>query len=309
VRAEGVAAGSRRLRVYCSAETHTWIQKAADLSGIGTAAIRWIPTDSHQRMRLDALTRQLDDDVAAGDLPFLVVGTAGTVSTGAVDPLAELAALCRERGIWFHVDAAYGGFAVLSPEAPPELRALRLADSVAVDPHKWLYAPIEAGCTLVRDAERLRSAFAYHPPYYHFSVEALNYVDYGPQNTRGFRALKVWLGLRHAGRDGALRMIGDDIRLSERLYANVQREPALEAMTQQLSITTFRFVPEDLGPVTGDGAASAYLDELNRALLARIQESGEAFVSNAIVGGRYALRACVVNMNTRASDMDALPGI
>ncbi len=207
------------------------------------------------------------------------------------------------------MDGAYGALAANVPGTPPALRALRLADSVAVDPHKWLYAPIEAGCTLVRDAERLRSAFAYHPPYYHFGVEALNYVDYGPQNTRGFRALKVWLGLRHAGRDGALRMIGDDIRLSERLYANVQREPALEAMTQQLSITTFRFVPEDLGPVTGDGAASAYLDELNRALLARIQESGEAFVSNAIVGGRYALRACVVNMNTRASDMDALPGI
>ncbi len=307
VRAGGVAApDARPLRAYASRETHTWIQKAADLSGIGTDAIRWIATDAEQRMDLAALRDALVEDVRAGARPMIVVGTAGSVSTGAVDPLDGIAGICREHGVWFHVDGAYGALATNVPGTPPALRALRLADSVAVDPHKWLYAPIEAGCTLVRDADRLRNAFAYHPPYYHFGVEARNYVDYGPQNTRGFRALKVWLALRHAGRDGALRMIADDIRLSERLYENVRREPALEAMTQALSITTFRFVPEDLADVS---AADTYLDTLNRALLERIQNSGEAFVSNAVIDGRYALRACIVNMNTRAADVDALPGI
>lgn len=310
VRAEGVAAGSRRLRVYCSAETHTWIQKAADLSGIGTAAIRWIPTDSHQRMRLDALTRQLDDDVAAGDLPFLVVGTAGTVSTGAVDPLAELAALCRERGIWFHVDAAYGGFAVLSPEAPPELRALELADSVAVDPHKWLYAPIEAGCALVRDRERLRGAFAYHPPYYHRDEHELNYVDFGMQNSRGFRALKVWLALQQAGVTGYRESITTDILLSRRMAGLIDAELELELVSQNLSITTFRFVPERLQEAAADDEeAAAYLDRLNRELVNTLQREGRTFVSNAVVNGKYVLRACIVNFHTAAADVEALPAI
>ena len=200
VREQGVAGPTAsRLRVYGSAETHTWIQKAADLGGLGTDAIRWIPTDTSLRMDANALRRQIAADTAGGDIPCLVVGTAGSVSTGAVDPLQEIAAICREHGVWFHVDGAYGGFAAAVPDAPDDVRALSLADSVAVDPHKWLYAPLEAGCALVRDPEALRAAFAYHPPYYHFDERATNYVDYGPQNSRGFRALKVWLALKHVG--------------------------------------------------------------------------------------------------------------
>ena len=160
---------------------------------------------AHGRRR--AATRAIAEDVAAGDLPLLVVGTAGSVSTGAVDPLPEIAAICREHGVWFHVDGAYGGFAARVPGAPASLRALAEADSVAVDPHKWLYAPLEAGCALVRDAGRLRAAFAYHPPYYHFDERATNYVDFGPQNSRGFRALKVWLALRQVGASGYRAMI------------------------------------------------------------------------------------------------------
>src|SRR5262249_10608039 len=153
VRETGVADESgRRLRVYASSETHTWIQKAADLSGLGTASIRWIPTDPRLRINVAALRRHIEADAAAGDVPCLVVGTAGSVSTGAIDPLPDISALCRELGVWFHVDGAYGGFAAAVPEAPDELRGLTLADSVAVDPHKWLYAPLEAGCALVRDA-------------------------------------------------------------------------------------------------------------------------------------------------------------
>jgi aromatic-L-amino-acid/L-tryptophan decarboxylase len=309
VRAQGLnASGARRLRIYTSAETHTWVQKGADLAGLGTDSIRWISTDAQQRMDANALREALDRDRAAGDVPLMVIGTAGSVSTGAVDPLIEIAELCRERDIWFHVDGAYGAFAAAVPGMLGDLCALNLADSVAVDPHKWLYAPLEAGCILVRDAEKLRAAFAYHPPYYHFGQEATNYVEYGPQNSRGFRALKVWLALQQVGRNGYVRMIGDDIRLSERLYEQVARHDELEAHTQSLSITTFRYVPRELRGAS-DAASEAYLNRLNEALLERIQSSGELFVSNAVVNGRYLLRACIVNFHTTEADIDMVPDI
>jgi glutamate/tyrosine decarboxylase-like PLP-dependent enzyme len=239
----------------------------------------------------------------------MVIGTAGSVSTGAVDPLLALAALCREQNLWFHVDGAYGGFAAASPEAPADLRGLREADSVAVDPHKWLYAPLEAGCALVRNPEALRGAFAYHPPYYHFAERATNYVDCGPQNSRGFRALKVWLALRHVGAAGYRDMITDDIRLSRALAGLVRRDPELECLTQDLSITTFRYVPTDLRARAGEPAIDDYLNELNKELLDRLQRGGELFVSNAVVDGKYALRACIVNFHTSLDDVDAVPAI
>ncbi len=310
VREEGLSEGARRrLRVYASAETHTWIQKAADLAGLGTASIRWIPTEANLRMEVASLRRRIDADAAAGDLPFIVVGNAGSVSTGTVDPLPEIAALCRDRDMWFHVDGAYGGFAAAVPEAPDDLRALSDADSVAVDPHKWLYAPLEAGCALVRDPEKLRAAFAYHPPYYHFEEEATNYVDFGPQNSRCFRALKVWLALRHVGAVGYRKMISDDIRLSGVMAAAVKRHPELHFMTQELSITTFRYVPADLRNRMGEEVVENHLDFLNQELLDHMQRGGEAFVSNAVIRGCYALRACIVNFHTGAADVEAVPGI
>ncbi|HYD53411.1 MAG TPA: aspartate aminotransferase family protein [Gemmatimonadaceae bacterium] len=296
-----------RWRVYASRETHTWLQKATDLAGLGTDSISWVDTDREQRMDLDALRAAMVEDAALGQRPLMIVGTAGSVSTGAVDPLPELAAIARERGIWFHVDGAYGALAALVPGAPEALRGLALADSVAVDPHKWLYAPIEAGCVLVRDAALLRDAFSYHPPYYNFANEPLNFVDYGPQNSRGFRALKVWLQLRQVGRDGYLKMIGDDIALAQRLHARCAEHAELEAMTLGLSIATFRFVPADLRARAAEPEVAAYLDALNAQIVERLQRGGELFVSNAIVGGRYALRACIVNFNTTAGDVDAVP--
>jgi len=310
VRERGVYAESgRRLRVYGSNETHTWIQKAADLSGLGTASIRWVPTDEKQRMDVAALRRQIEADAAQGDVPCLVVGTAGSVSTGAVDPLPEISALCKEYGVWFHVDGAYGGFAAAVPQAPDDLHGLTQADSVAVDPHKWLYAPLEAGCALVRDPEMLRAAFAYHPPYYHFEERVTNYVDYGPQNSRGFRALKVWLALRQVGAAGYRKMIADDIHLSQAMARAISRHAELELVTQDLSITTFRYVPLDLRANTQEAQVQLYLDALNREILDRLQRGGETFVSNAVVGGRYVLRACIVNFHTSQADVEALPGI
>lgn len=306
VRASGLN-GNPRLRVYCSKETHTWVQKAADISGIGTENIRWIPTREDLSMDTVQLQNQIRADKEAGDRPFIVIGTAGSVSTGAVDNLPEIAKICREEEVWFHVDGAYGGFAAMLPEASPELRGLSEADSVAVDPHKWLYAPLEAGCALVRDPEKLREAFAYHPPYYHFGVEAINYFDYGPQNSRGFRALKVWLALQQVGRKGYEQMLSDDIRLAKRLFELVAAQPELEAFTHSLSITTFRYVPHDLKG--GTSKIEEYLNQLNTELLTRLQNSGEAYISNAVLDGKFALRACIVNFRTSLEDIEALPEI
>jgi aromatic-L-amino-acid/L-tryptophan decarboxylase len=310
VRKEGVAAASAaRLRVYATAEAHTWIQKATDIAGLGTDAIRWIATNDDQRMNVDALRRAIDDDRDAGEVPMMVVGTAGTVSTGAVDPLVEIGEVCSRAGVCFHVDGAYGAPAACVPGTPRDLGALALADSLALDPHKWLYAPIEAGALLVRDPDRLRATFSYHPPYYHFGQEVTNYVDRGPQNSRGFRALKIWLALRHVGRSGYVQMIGDDIRLSRELAARIRARSELELFTHSLSIVTFRYGPPDLRRDGLSEENERHLDQLNELLLERIQQSGEAFVSNAVLGGRYLLRSCIVHFRTTLGDVEALPEI
>jgi glutamate/tyrosine decarboxylase-like PLP-dependent enzyme len=265
--------------------------------------------DERQRMNMVELRRQIDADRDRGHRPFLVVGTAGSVSTGAVDPLPEIAALCRELDLWFHVDGAYGALAAAIPSASDDLRGLAEADSVAVDPHKWLYAPLEAGCALVRRPQDLRNAFSYHPPYYRFEDEALNFVDYGLQNSRGFRALKVWLALQQMGRAGYVASIAEDMRLSRKLYDLVSQHPEFEALTHSLSITTFRYVPRELRAKLGDPAVEASLNTLNDELVGRIEKSGQAFLSNAIVNGKFALRACVVNFRTSDADIEALPAL
>jgi aromatic-L-amino-acid decarboxylase len=306
VRKEGLPRDDRRLLVYASMETHIWIQKAADLCGIGTDAIRWIATDDEQRMDVAALRHTIEHDLGLGHRPFLVVGTAGSVSTGVVDPIPEIAAICRDYDLWCHVDGAYGALASQVPGSPASLAALVDVDSVAVDPHKWLYAPLEAGCVLVRDAATLRHAFSYHPAYYHFDEQFVNYFDYGPQNSRGFRALKVWLALRHVGRGGYLQMIGDDIRLAKHLHQLVAGHAEFEATSQSLSITTFRYVPPDLRSQLGSETVEPYLNELNRHVLTALERSGEAFLSNAVIGTRFVLRACIVNFHTALGDVEAL---
>jgi aromatic-L-amino-acid decarboxylase len=304
VRQLGIAGGPR-LCVYASRETHTWIQKAADLTGLGTEAIHWI--GGGPSLDLNELESRYRQDIDKGYRPFLVVGSAGTVSTGAVDPLPDLATFCQQRKLWFHVDGAYGAFATAVPGSPPELAGLRAADSVALDPHKWLYAPLEAGCALVRNPVALRNAFSYHPPYYNFEVEGMNYFDIGPQNSRGFRALKVWLALQHAGAAGYRKMIHDDITLARYLYDLAAGHPELEAITHSLSITTLRYVPQELRANLGSEQTEDYLNRLNQRLLATIEKSGEAFMSNAVISGKYALRFCIVNFRASAADMEALP--
>ncbi len=295
-----------QMTVYVSRETHTWIQKAADLFGLGTSAIRWIPVDQRRRMDMQALAQQVIDDRRAGFQPIMVVGAAGTVAVGAVDPLSQIAEFCRNEKMWFHVDGAYGAPAAALPEAEADLQSLRLADSLALDPHKWLYSPLEAGCVLVQDGQRLVDAFSFTPEYYHFhegfSEQPVNFFEWGMQNSRGFRALKVWMALRQVGRSGYVQMIREDIELSRQLYHMVAATPELEAVTNNLSITTFRFVPTDLrnaGEVNIE-----YLNELNRGILNEVEAGGEVFVSNAVVNDQFLLRACIVNFRTTAVDLE-----
>jgi glutamate/tyrosine decarboxylase-like PLP-dependent enzyme len=313
VRADGLRAATARPVLYASTETHTWVQKAADLFGFGLDAVRQVPTDAERRMDADALARQVRADREAGLFPFVVVGTAGSVSVGAVDPLREIAALCRAHDLWLHVDGAYGAIAAVLPEAPDALHALGEADSLAVDPHKWLYAPLEAGCALVRDPRHLVEAFSFTPDYYHFAAAGeeagVNFYELGPQNSRGFRALKVWLGLRQAGREGIARMVRDDVALAGALHAAVRAHAELEARTCALSIATFRYVPADLRARASAPDVAEYLNALNRAVVDALQTGGEAFVSNAVVDGAYLLRACIVNFRTTRADVEALPEI
>ena len=194
-----------------------------------------------------------------------------------------------------------------------DLKAIHLADSIALDPHKWLYAPLEAGCTLVRNKEYLLDAFSYHPEYYRFEGEGdeeekpINFYEFGMQNSRGFRALKVWLSLRQAGKNGYVKLISEDIELAKYLFDIISKESELEAISNNLSITTFRYIPDDLKNESNQKLE--YLNELNEELLKRLQNSGEAYVSNAIVNEIFVLRVCIVNFRTTKSDIEALPGI
>lgn len=300
---------ARPLRAYGAQGTHTWIQKAGDLAGMGSTAIRWIDTDGRDRMKVEELRARIDADIAEGFRPFMVVGTGGSVSTGAVDPLPELRALCDDYDLWFHVDGAYGAFAAAAPNAPDDLRGLALADSVALDPHKWLYAPLEAGCTLVRDPQALLAAFSYRPDYYYLEEEGKNFFEHGIQNSRGFRALKVWLQLKQVGRAGYAQMISEDIELARRFYDIAEERAELQALGHGLSITTYRYVPPDLFDRRGEEVVLDYLNELNQEIQGRMERGGEAFVSNAVMGDVYALRMCIVNFRTTLEDVTALADI
>ena len=311
IRETGLSSKGLGLRVYCSRETHTWVQKAADLSGLGTNAIRWVACTADRRMDMSSLRALIQQDRAAGLSPFLVVAAAGTVSTGAIDPLAEIAAICRAERCWFHVDGAYGAPAAALPELGADFTGLAEADSVALDPHKWLYSPLEAACTLVREPRHLPDAFSFRPVYYQFDEgegrEGKNFYEYGMQNSRGFRALKVWLALAQVGRDGFAQMIRDDIALARRIFDRAAAHPELEAFTCGLSIVTFRFVPATLD-ANAFGACD-YLDQLNQALVIALQRGGDVFLSNAVIGPSYLLRACIVNFRTSRADCDALTDI
>ncbi len=305
VRAQGVRDGPP-LVLYTSEEGHGALRKSAELLGLGGGSVRVVPVDAAFRLDVAALHRAIEDDRAAGRRPFCVAASAGTVNTGAVDPLVEIADACAEHRLWFHVDGAYGAPAVLDPEAAPLLRGLDRVDSLALDPHKWLSVPVECGCVLVRDAELLRSTFSLVPAYLR-TEEGRGFggppwfSEYGFQQSRGFRALKLWMTLLHAGRDGVAATVAGHRRLAARLAALVAEAPDLELLAPvPLSIVCFRASPPALA---GDDAA---LDRLNRELVADLQAEGAVFVSGTRLRGREALRACILHHGTREADLVVL---
>ena len=294
--------------VYASKATHTWIEKAAVLFGHGLKAIRWIPTDADNKMNTLLLVQTIEEDIKRGKKPFMVVGNAGDVSTGAVDNLSAIAAICKSYNLWFHIDGAYGIPAAAVPGLSDLFAGIQEADSIALDPHKWLYAPLEVGCTLVKNPQHLLDTYSSHPAYYNFNnIEeepSMNYYEYGLQNSRGFRALKVWVALQQAGKNGYIQMINEDIELSMLLFEEAKKNPELEAVTHNLSITTLRYIP--LGYSPNNSREDDYLNNLNEKLLNELQLGGEVFLSNAIIGEKYCLRGCVVNFRTSGKDIEEI---
>lgn len=311
IRKHGLSNHSGKLVAYCSGAIHTWLEKGMDIYGFGTDSIRKVKTNNNFQMEAKDFEKQIKKDLDDGFIPFLVVGTAGSVSTGAVDPLYDISTICKKYNLWFHVDGAYGAPAAALPVAPGQLKGLSEADSVAIDPHKWLYAPLEAGCTLVRNPKHLLDTFSFHPEYYNFDINeedpSINFYEYGPQNSRGFRALKVWLGMQQAGREGIIQMISDDIALSNILFKKVAEYAEFETFTNDLSIATFRYISNNL-EYEGE-KREKYLNTLNETLVTELQANGEAFLSNAIIDGKYCLRTCIVNFRTTLKDVAAIPEI
>ena len=302
VKEEGLNVEQGKLTVYCSKTTHTWIDKAAILFGLGSNAVRWIKTNRSNQMDENELEKTIREDKESGFKPIMVIGTAGDVSTGAVDNIRLLSEICKKYNLWLHVDGAYGIPAAVVPEYQNMFDGIEEADSIALDPHKWLYSPLEAGCTLVKNPKHLTDTFSSNPEYYNFSSEendyAQNFFAYGLQNSRGFRALKVWLGLKHLGRNGYKKLIKEDIKLAKLLYKLADDHPELEAVSQNLSITTFRYVPESFSDSDPE-----YLNRINEDLVNKLQSEGELFVSNAIIDKKYCLRACIVNFRTSEKDI------
>jgi len=306
VRVRGMQSGDQRLVVYMSEEGHGCIRKAAEMLGIGSDWLRMIPVNERSEMRVDVLAQTIDRDLQDGHRPMAVAASAGTVNTGAIDDLGAIARVCRDRDVWFHVDGAYGAAARLSSRYGERLAPRALADSMALDPHKWLYVPVEAGLVLVRDAANLRSAFSLVPPYLRTDGDAHGvggppwFSEFGFQQSRGFRALKVWMTLKYYGTSGYARALDHDLDLASYLSDRVSADPDLALMAPpSLSVVCFRVEPAGM---SGD----EQLNALNQAVLERLQLSGRAFLSSTVLNGRFVLRACIVNPLSGQRDVDAM---
>ena len=304
IRQKGLKAASGQLLIYCSVETHSCIQKAAEIIGLGTDAVRKIGVNERFELDVEQLRAQLENDLQAWFHPFCLVGTAGTVNTGAIDPMVELLEISRAYGLWFHVDGAYGALGKLDANYADALRAIEEADSLAFDLHKWLYVPYEVGCTLIRDAKKHRDSFAITPNYLlqekrglSGGLDSIN--NYGFELSRGFKALKVWMSIQEHGRAKYAAIIAQNNRHAAYLAELVEENPYLELTAPlSMSITCFRMIQ----PGWGEEALQA----LNKEILLRLQEEGIASPSSTILNGKYTLRIANVNQRTQREDMDLL---
>ena len=299
VRRDGLAGGPRLL-CYVPSEAHSCVRRAIELLGLGSESIRPVPLTGG---RLDSvgLRAAIGADRAAGGSPALLVGSAGTVNTGAIDPLEALADVAAAEDLWFHVDGAYGAFGVLDPAIAARYRGMERADSLALDPHKWLGVPVDAGCALVRRGDDLREAFSVIPAYLRQDVgaEVGTFAEYGPEQTRPFRALKTWATIAARGRDGIVDQVVHANALARELAALIEREPSLElAAVPETSIVAFRASPP--------GCTPAQLEAVNRALPEAVQARGRAFVTGTVYEGRETMRACILHPGTTKADLATL---
>ncbi len=304
------------MTIYASEEIHLSIPKAADILGIGRDQIRGVPCDNEFRLNPQELRKAIQTDLRSGLRPFCVVANAGTVSTGAVDPLAEIAAIAREFQLWFHIDGAYGAPGTLDQSKRHLFAGLDLADSVSLDAHKWLYVPIDAGCLLFHDAAAAQRAFSSSAADYikvHSDREGEEFAfwDYGIELSRRFRALKIWMTLRYYG----VRLIADaiagDNKLAAYLGERIEAAKYFELLAPvTLSICCFRYVPETFSAKLVNASeqerieTEAQLDLLNTEIMRGVQRGGEAYISNATIHGKFALRMCITNFRTTQADID-----
>ena len=300
---EGLWSTGAPMTIYASEEVHMSIAKGADILGFGRNYVRMIACDERQRMRVDLLKEKIASDLRAGLRPFCVVGSAGTVNTGVVDPLSAIADVAKEFDLWFHVDGAYGAPGSLDESKKPLFAGLERADSVSLDPHKWLYVPVDAGCLLFRNDAAARAAFStedadYIKTHGYTDEEAFAFWDYGVELSRRFRALKVWLTLQYYGRRRIAQAISEDIALAAYLGETVSSANDFELLSPvELSICCFRYVPQR-------GMSDQELDQLNEKIMELVQKGGRAYLSNATVNGKFALRACITNFRTTKADID-----
>lgn len=301
VRESGLDPRGRPLVTYLSTQGHSCLEKDLLLLGFGSQAIRRLETDAEWRFDLDRLAESVRRDRADGLEPACVAASAGTVNTGAIDPLDKLADFCQREGLWLHVDAAYGGAGALADQTAGLYAGLDRADSVAVDPHKWMYIPVECGCALVRDRRAMRDAFSLVPPYLRDDAALPWFSEFTIQQTRGFRALKLWLVLQQVGAAGYRQLVSQDIAHARQLQALVREAEDFELVAAgPLSIACFRYRPAGW---QGDAAA---LDRLNRQLLDDVQREGWVYLTGTELAGRFVLRACIVNFRTQPADLAAL---
>jgi len=304
VRKLGMQAAPQRLVVYASAEVHSCIQKAVELLGLGTVGLRKISVKDDYTMDLNVLTQSIADDRKAGYRPICVVGTAGTINTGAVDDLNALADLCKREDLWFHVDGAIGAVAVLAENVKPKLRGIERADSVALDLHKWMHIPFEAGCAIVRSEKAHRSTFSLTPEYLAHETRGLAaghiwFSDYGLQLSREFRALKVWMSIKEHGLDRFGRMIARNVEQAHYFGKLVEKEPSMELLAPiGMDIVCFRFNPGGMDEET--------LNKLNKEILMQLHEQGIAAPSYTTLGDRYCLRIAIANHRSTQDDFDLL---
>jgi glutamate/tyrosine decarboxylase-like PLP-dependent enzyme len=289
--------GARAGVVYASSEVHMSIPKTMALLGLGRANLRLLSTDERFRLSVPELQRAVAEDVANGRTPLAVVANVGTVSTGAIDPLPEIAALCQDCGLWLHVDGAYGALAAMA--TPEPFRALSAADSISLDAHKWLYQPVDCGLLLYRNADLARATFSFTGDYARAvgttPLESFAFFDESPELSRRFRALKLWLSLRYHGFEAFRAAIRADMAHAQSLGAEVAQTPGLELLAPvSLSIVCFRY---------RHGGDESNLNELNTAILARLMQRGRVYLSNASIRGKFALRACFVNHRTNDADV------